>query len=297
MPTSINFSYSFDGADASDGRVDLYDAAEALVGFHRSLAITLHLVAHGEVITQAPSLRDLRILATTPEDGSWKVIVTVVGALHALGSAEQSSVLGHLTTSAYSYIVSESLGFEVDFNKTLGQQYKELKSKESPFPILDQTRFDSAIEKCEASIKNMHRPIIWSQTAETGKIEAFVGGVPIARYPKFDLETYEYLQYTKRSERPYVMSGRVSSYNMNTYKGRIYVPEEGRPIPFRLDPHARTEVAIADITNSLASNAQDPGSDEALIHFRAFKNTSRTDRLKSLEIVDVRDSDNDFDEE
>lgn len=171
----IKFSISFDGASAEDGSIDLYDAAETLVGFHRALAITLHLVAHGEVITQAPSLREMRLFATPPEEGRWKVVATVVGVFHALAVAEQASVLGHLATSAYSYVISETLGFDVDFTKTLGQQYKELKQKSTSFPILEQSRFDSAIEKCEASIKAMHRPVVWSETATFGKIEAVVG--------------------------------------------------------------------------------------------------------------------------
>jgi len=47
--TSIALSYS--GALANNNAIDMYDAARGLAGFHRSLALTTHLMLNGEIIT------------------------------------------------------------------------------------------------------------------------------------------------------------------------------------------------------------------------------------------------------
>ena len=70
----IGFTLSFEGNDADNYQLDFYDAAQAMIGFQRSLAITSHLVLNGEVITQAPSLKGARIIAVPPEEGSWKIL-------------------------------------------------------------------------------------------------------------------------------------------------------------------------------------------------------------------------------
>jgi len=73
----ISFTLSFEGRDTDRHEIDFYDVAQALIGFQRSLAITTHLVLNGEVITQAPSLKNARVFATPPEEGSWKILATI----------------------------------------------------------------------------------------------------------------------------------------------------------------------------------------------------------------------------
>lgn len=47
----------FEGNLSDNHVLDFYDAARAMMGFQRSLALTTHLVVNGEIITQAPSLK------------------------------------------------------------------------------------------------------------------------------------------------------------------------------------------------------------------------------------------------
>jgi len=47
----VEFSLSFEGDRADRHELDFYDAAQAMLGFQRSLAITTHLVLNGKVIT------------------------------------------------------------------------------------------------------------------------------------------------------------------------------------------------------------------------------------------------------
>jgi hypothetical protein len=166
----VHFTLSYDGDLATRHEIDFYDVAHALEGFQRSLALTVHVIINGEVITQAPSLRGAQILALSSDGGSWKFVVAIVGSLFALGQAPQNSVVGHLMTSAYDYVISEALGFHVDFTKTLGQTYEETHKVRLPITPQPQSKLDAVIEKCESSIKNMHRPIVWSKTATSASI-------------------------------------------------------------------------------------------------------------------------------
>ncbi|MCC3304795.1 hypothetical protein [Sneathiella sp. HT1-7] len=284
----VSFALKFEGRNADEHTLDLYDAAQAMLGFQRSLAITTHLVLNGQVITQAPSLKNAEILTFPAEEGSWKIVATIVGGLFALGTVPKDTPIGHLMHSAYDYVVSESLGFHVDYNSTLGEQYDRLKKDEqSALPILEQSRFDSVIEKCEAAIKEMHRPIIYSETATDGKI-SFQSGPNIEPLrSQFSRDTFEYLRYTVKDKNPVNVEGRVSSYNINTYKGRIYVKEEGRPIPFILKEGALFPSNINKITQSLSLNAADRFERNGFIVCEAHRIESRTGRLKSYEIINV----------
>lgn len=169
----IEFTFSFGGNEAENHRIDFYDIAKSLEGFQRSLALTTHLLLNNEVITQAPALKKATIYAIPPKAGSWE-ITAVIGILftgiYKLGTLPKDVPLGHIVHSAYDYVLSKSLGVNVDYNKTLGQLYEEGKTGE--LPIIRESQLDSIIEKCSSSIKEMHRPIYKSSTAIDAKISS-----------------------------------------------------------------------------------------------------------------------------
>lgn len=288
----VVFSLSFRGGDTTRHEIDLYDVAHALVGFQRSLALTTHLVLNDEIITQAPALKNASIRAFPPAAGSWEIMAGIsiaATALYYLGTAPKDTPLGHLIYSAYDYVVKAALGFRVDYSKSLGEQYEELKSKEFQGPILNQSRLDSLVEKCEPALRDLHRPISAKGTAESAQITARVGrqrkeiGVHLTR------QTFEYLDESFQEETPMELVGRVTSYNSNTYKGRIFIPSEGRPIAFELSEFSRDDVSLGVITTSLVANTLQPTDRYAgFFDFVAYRRTSRTGIVKSLFITKVK---------
>lgn len=287
---NVKFSLSFEGNEADDNQLDFYDAADALTGFQRSLALTTHLILNGEIITQAPALKGARILIKSPEQGSWKVVTTVgmiMAGAHQLGTAPRDTVLGNLVTSAYDYLVNETLGFHVDFDKTLGQQYDELQKQRKPIaPKVTQSQMDALVEKCESSVKEMHRPIYASKTAETAIIKSTYRR-SVTDIAELDADTFDYVNLTMQVEQPIENTGRVSSYNINTFKGRIFVPTEQRPIPFDLAEGCRDIQSVQAVTQSLQRNARDRFGADGEVRFVAFRFESSTGRLKRLLITRV----------
>ncbi|MDE1901752.1 MAG: hypothetical protein KGI37_08925 [Alphaproteobacteria bacterium] len=290
----VEFTLSFKGNDSDNSQIDFYDVSQALVGFQRSLALTTHLVLNDKVITQSPSLKGARIIALPPEEGSWKITAAIglilTGAYH-ISTAPKDTPLGNLISSAYDYVISETMGFHVDYSKTLGQQYEELKKKDgNQIPILEQHRFDSVIEKCEFAIKEMHRPIVQSETATRAQISSSFSDKNHPFKNGLNRETYDFINYTNEGVVAEEVEGVVSSFNLNTYKGRIFVPEEGRPIPFLLAEQVKNAIDVGKTIQSLTMNAKDrfnKGSNSGTIRLKVIKYTSRSGRLKSYLVLEV----------
>jgi len=289
----IQFELSYAGSTSDAHEIDLYDVSQALVGFQRSLAITTHLILNGEIITQAPSLKGAEIYAFPSEEGSWKIkagifiLGTATTAYH-VATAPNNTPLGHLVYSAYDYVISESLGFHVDYNKSLGQLYEENKEKNIKLPMVREAQLDSVIEKCSVAITEIHRPIYKTKTADTARISTYIDSRKIPLNPTFSFETFQYIIEEFTEEEVGIIQGFVSSYNSNTFKGRIYVPEEERPISFVLSESTRKEVCIQLIVDSLRANALRGYNVESMqIYCKVQKITTKSGHLKRYKVLAV----------
>jgi hypothetical protein len=195
-------------------------------------------------------------------------------------------VLGHLVASTYDYVVNETLGFHVDFDSTLGKQYDELNQRNRIAPRITQSQVDSLMEKTENSIKEMHRPIAASKTATEAKVNSIIGRTS-NQIATLDSATYDYVSVTTQVEIPVQLRGRVSSYNINTFGGRIFIESESRPIPFDLAEGCRDVHTIELITSSLRANARNRLGADGALTVSAFLFESSTGRLKKVLITHV----------
>jgi hypothetical protein len=293
LSIELELDLSFTGNLADKHRIDLYDAAHALLGFQRSLALTTHLVLNGEVITKAPFLNGAEILALPSEENGWrqKVLIAVGTALGAAAIAPKDSLLGHFVYSAYDYVISETLGFHANYEKSLGEQYRQLQESQrgSAMPHVEQHSFDLLIEKCESAIQEMHRPIVGRHTAEVATVSASIRGQNVVVGKPFTKSSFEYVAATIIGKKPEKIAGTVSSYNLDTYKGRIFTTEEHRAVPFDVREAARDEKSVSHLANSLAISVRSrrPLVDEAMVYCVAYRKTSQAGRLKGYDIISV----------
>ncbi|MEW8696017.1 MAG: hypothetical protein AB2548_11380 [Candidatus Thiodiazotropha sp.] len=287
----VQFELSYSGADADEHEIDLYDISQALVGFQRSLAITTHLILNGEIITQAPALKGAKIFAFPSEEGSWKTkagILILGTAAYHVATAPNNTPLGHLVFSAYDYVVSESLGFHVDYNKSLGQLYEESRENNIELPEVREAQLDSVIEKCTTAITEMHRPIYKTKTANSAQISANINNQQTLLSPTLSFESFQYIIEEFTEDEVVVIRGHVSSYNSNTFKGRIYVPEEERPIAFELSEAVRGESSIQLIVDSLRANAlRGFDVDSIEVYCRVQRVTTKSGHLKKYKVLAV----------
>lgn len=290
MSELIELSFSFKGGSADSAMIEMYDGARAIAGFHRSLAITTHLILNGEIITQAPSLKGAYIYMPAPEAGSWKTRAKIaLGGLGALGiaagTASTDSNFGHLVASGYAYVTKEALGFEADYEGTLQEQIRE--HNERTGSKLDVSRFDGVVEKVEQSITDMHRPIVKSGSAETGTVQNESPDGNEYEFPVFNRSTYDYIIETYESKAPQTSLAKISSYNVNTHSGRAYIDEIGnRTIQFKLSPQCQKVLSVSAITKSLSLTAGSTG-DLSHVYLTFLTNQSSTGRIKSIYVIDV----------
>jgi len=289
MSYKLEFSLTFKGAHADDHLLDMYDAAKAVAGFQRSLALTTHLILHGEIITQATSLKDAQILIPPFEESSWKsnvLIVFTIGAFH-LSTAPTDTPLGNIIHSAYSYVIKESLGFDVNYEDTIQEQFRQHKTLTNK--KVDRSRLDALVEKCENSITDIHRPVVKSHTANIALIECKSGLTRPPLFPELNRSTYEYISHTQKSKVPRTLLARITSYNLNTYKGRAYLPDLGsRTIPFTLTEDAKHRVTIGRLTASMNDTAQNPNDEDyGWVYVKFLSSESSTGRIKSIHILQI----------
>lgn len=276
----------FEGKLSDNHVLNFYDAARAMTGFQRSLALTTHLVMHGEIITQAPALKEADILVSTPSPGSWEIIASIVGAAWVAGTASKDTPLGHMLYSIYDYIISSTLGFHVDYEKSLFQSYRESLTEKGITP----EKLESLMEKTESSIGDMHRPIVASQSATSAKLFRLSRSGVDQIGPDMTSLSYDYIARTIRRDELIEHQGLVSRYNVNTYKGRIFLPDEQRPIPFELDEVAKNRESVQIITSSLRTNATSRRESEGLIALYGRRLESSTGRLKALIVNKVEEA-------
>lgn len=281
----IEIELTFRGRAADDGLIEFYDASRALAGFQRSLALTTHLVLNGEIITQAPYAEGFEIYIPPFIEGSWKARakIVIVGAF-LVGSVGKDSPIGHIVTSVYDMALSNTMGFSVDYDKTLQELYHQ---HHADHPI-NSSKIDSLCEKIENSVADMHRPIVISGSASEAQI---TGCGPYNREigPLMTVLTYDYVKQTRRDDTQMNVSGYVTSYNINTYKGRIFCLEENRPIPFELDHDARDKDTIGVITASQHYHGQDPFGEQALVSLTCEQMVSASGRVKRYIVLDAKE--------
>lgn len=274
----MKITLQYDGSLADEHVIDFYDAARALAGFQRSLALVTHLALNGEIITQAPALKGAQIVTEPPEDGSWKTTAVILGGVFTVLSVGKDSPMGQIVTSIYDYVLYETMGFHVDYEKTLQQQYHEHMEKLK----ITKEKLDSLIEKTEPSIADIHRPIIASKTANKARlfVDHRTGTDQLG--PEMSTITYDYIMEDIIYDVDEEFVGVVSSYNINTFKGRFFVFEEARPIAFELEEGCRGLHAVGPVTQSLGLNAADAKDVRATLILKGKRVSSRGGRLKKI---------------
>ncbi len=289
MGIVVEISLSYQGKDADNYGLDFYDASRALIGFQRSLALTTHLILNDEIITQSPSLKGATIIIRPPTEGSWKATaLIVVGGLWYGGTVSKDTPIGNLISSAYDYMIDETLGFHVDYSKTLGIQLEEYEKSHPKAKTLSEHRFDSLAEKCTAAVIDMHRPIIFSETASSAKFLKFNDPNRQIGH-NLDYKTYEYINYNIQDKNLAKYCGSVAAYSSNAFSGRIFMPSERRLVSFYLSENARTSNEVGKVITSLAINAQQKESHTKMsnICFMGYKVTSKGGRIKRIIVSGV----------
>ncbi|UHS56388.1 hypothetical protein [Agrobacterium vaccinii] len=289
MQEYLRTSIVFDGATAANGIIDFYDVQRALQGFQRTLSLVTHLAINNEIITQSPSLKGAEILAVPPELGNWKFTAVIVsgtlGGLYALGTAGTDTPIGYLVSSLLDYTLNKSFGIELDYEKSIRQLIEEKELNTGSIPTPEQ--LNSLAEKTQNSIIDMHRPIE-KGSARTANIRITKGGRVIDIGPQLDTRTLaaakEIIEVNKITE----FRGKISSYNMNTNTGRIYITSENRTIPFQISRDSVSREIERVISRSLDTNIAGLPSEASEIILDGIYYLTKSGELSKIIAINAR---------
>lgn len=206
----------YEGGDADDHLLELYDGTASLHGFAQSLQIATHAYLHGEVYSKATALKGARLYLKTARPGS--LITELVAKIDKIPSNFKPT-----SASFYDFLklaFARATGTAEQEPDTL--HVRRLLENDEPF-------FDDLAETLEGSLQRAHRAI------EMGGIDSVTLERPRGEQLNvFNKQTY--LWVSTREEKPDVfeLTGNVTRYNSVTGNGRAYIHELSRIVPFKL---------------------------------------------------------------
>jgi hypothetical protein len=213
--SNIQFSLKYDLPGYESGAINMYDAGEALVGASRAFAISMHYFVNGKVIKQAPSLKGADVKLLVPKNGSFIFDIDIAFATSFILTSAASGVIGN---ACYEYL-------KHIFSKTVGQDYGPSNSLAKQVIATDEGAIDAMVDTIEGDFSAIHRPII-----KNGGNVFIIGGK--GNVVNLDSNTYDYVSQKVVEDKERLYRGRISSYNANSGRGRIFIRKLNRVVPF-----------------------------------------------------------------
>lgn len=215
----ISFRVVYNPRDAGHF-LHAYDAAQALYGMARSLAVTTHYAINGRVIRQAPSLQGATILVSPPREGSFEFLFLVLADPIVQGVA--GGVLANYITDITKYAYRKISGLPYSPDTEALQQVLDT----HPGDI------DALCDSIDSDVVRVHRPI----ENNVNNFHIYGGHVQIG---DFNRQTFDAAKFRELSRGEEVFVGRVAALNANSDHGRIWIADLGRTIAFQRDREVR----------------------------------------------------------
>lgn len=206
----------YEGGDADEHLIELYDGTASLHGFAQALQIATHAYLHGQVYSKATALKGATLYLKGARQGS--LITDLVAKIDST-----SRNINPTPASFYDFLkfaLSRATGASEQEPET--PYVRRLLENDEPF-------FDDLAETLEGSLQRAHRAI------EKGGVDSVTLERPKGeRLNVFNMQTQ--LWVNTREERPdvYDLAGNVTRYNSVTGNGRAYIRALSRIVPFRL---------------------------------------------------------------
>lgn len=195
--------------------LDAYDAGVALSGISRSLAISIHYFVNQVVIKQAPYLDGAKISLKPPREGSFVFDVDIQILAATIYGIAAPAIIGNASWDFLKYI----------YTRTVGKEYAPTTSLTNTLIQNDAGAVDAIIDTIEGDVASVHRPIIHN----VQNVFIISGNNNIV---SLDRQTYDYVKAKNISDETRTFIGNVSSFNANSGRGRVYLSDYTRTVPF-----------------------------------------------------------------
>lgn len=215
----LDINIRFLGGDASLSRLDMYDGSAALFGFAKTFLISSHFLVNERVIFQAPAAKGVRCYLRTSHPGSWEQVVQIVvdnqEFLLGVGAATAKDILKDFTK----LVLAQGIGRPA---RAITRHVRDLLARKG-------SDVEALKEATEGSLRDAHRTVGMDGRTSIRLISNR------ERIATFDEGTKRYVTDVIAESGTHDVMGNISSYNVNSRRGRIYDVALGRTVPFVLD--------------------------------------------------------------
>lgn len=231
----INFKISYLNGEASNGRLDMYDASVSLQGFAKAISITAHaLLNDGEIRRKADGINGAELYINPSRKGSFEELIT----LAIKDPFVQGVGVGVIANAFYARL-------RRTWSKTLNLIYepettfvKSLEQRKEPF-------LDDIEEALEIPLKQAHRPI-----EEWGDMLILLKRRRVGEVIEMNNEMLKSVSLSTESNQTVDVIGNVTRYNILSGIGRLYDDAEGRTVSFKMKENT-SDAKRSMITESL----------------------------------------------
>ncbi|MBR9827176.1 MAG: hypothetical protein GYB41_00755 [Oceanospirillales bacterium] len=217
MSKSISFKISYHNGEASNGRLNMYDASVSLQGFAKALSITTHaLLNNGEVRRKGHNVQGAEIFINPSRKGSFEELITIV--------VNNPEVIGvGIITNAFYDILKTTWCKTLDLiHDPETATVKRLQNRIEPF-------IGEMEESLESSLEQAHRPI--KSDEEMVIVIKRHGSREVLR---LDSDTLQRVSIKTEADIRSDIIGNATRYNILSGYGKFYDDQEQRVIPFKL---------------------------------------------------------------
>lgn len=212
----IKFKISYHNGDATDNRLDMYDATVSLQGFAKALSITVHaLLNDGEIRKKGNSINGAKIYISPSRKGSFEELITlVITNKEAIGVSIASAAFWDLVKWTWSKTLD--LAYEPETSHV-----KKLEQRIEPF-------IGEMEEALEVPLEQAHRPI---KQCEDMKI--VLKRQKVGYEIRLDSNTLKSVSI-KTDLNDKIVFGNVTRFNILTGIGRFYNDELEHTVSFKM---------------------------------------------------------------
>ncbi|MDQ1196373.1 hypothetical protein [Agrobacterium sp. SORGH_AS 787] len=213
---SITLKLVFRGGHADEGRLDLYDGADSIFGFAKTLQMATHAFVKDGITKTAPSMKGAKIFMSPPKAGSFVEVLQV--------TITDPNFMAGLTTGVITNAFYDFL--KIALGRAAGLMFEPETPAIRQRLERDEPFFDELADLLEAPLREGHRTI--EESGGTISLER-----PRSNLLTFDADTLDWVKTREEDEASTFRLGTVTRFNIISHNGRIYDKTEDRTIPFK----------------------------------------------------------------
>lgn len=241
--TKITFAIKYHHGDATDGRLDMYDAAVSFQGFAKAISITTHaLLNDGEIRKKGNKIDGAELYINPSRKGSFEQIVTlVITNKEAIGASIAAAAFYDLIKWTWSKTLDLAFEPETPHVKSLAERIE---------PFIGEME-----EALEIPLEQAHRPIKKDENVVIAFKRQRVGDVIT-----LNSDTLKSVSLQTDAEITENIKGNVTRYNILSGYGRFYDDELEKTISFKVsDDVSSTQKQLLTWSLHFAQEAEGAG--------------------------------------